>query len=92
MRYPTRSHYKHAQCPYRIHNWPEYEAGQRTRGDLTIWFPDDAHALRRGAGSPPPAPLRPKWALTGPDDPRPGVVGLPGCAVQRPEFRSLPKL
>ncbi len=42
MKYPKRSQYKYAKSPYRIHNWPEYEAGLRRRGDLTIWFSEDA--------------------------------------------------
>jgi hypothetical protein len=42
MKYPKRSQYRHAKSPYRIRNWPEYEAGLRRRGDLTIWFSDDA--------------------------------------------------
>ncbi len=42
MKYPKRSQYKYSKFPYRIRNWPEYEAGLRRRGDLTIWFSDDA--------------------------------------------------
>jgi hypothetical protein len=42
MKYPKRSQYKYAKSPYRIRNWPEYEAGLRRRGNLTIWFSDDA--------------------------------------------------
>ena len=42
MKYPKRSQYKYAKSPYRIRNWPEYEAGIRRRGDLTFWFSDDA--------------------------------------------------
>jgi hypothetical protein len=42
MKYRKRSQYKYAKFPYRIRNWPEYEAGLRRRGDLTIWFSDDA--------------------------------------------------
>jgi hypothetical protein len=42
MKYPKRSQYKYAKSPYLIRNWPEYEAGLRRRGDLTIWFSDDA--------------------------------------------------
>jgi hypothetical protein len=42
MRYPKRSQYRYAKSSYRIRNWPEYEAGLRRRGDLTIWFSDDA--------------------------------------------------
>ena len=38
MNYPKRSQFKYAQKPYRVLNWPEYEAGLRQRGDLTIWF------------------------------------------------------
>jgi len=42
MRYPNRSQYRYAKAPYRIRNWPEYEAGLRRRGDLTVWLSDDA--------------------------------------------------
>ena len=34
---------------YRVGNWPEYERGLRSRGDVTIWF--DAEAI--SAWSPP---------------------------------------
>jgi hypothetical protein len=36
MKYPKRSQYKYTKSPYRIRNWPEYEAGLRRRGDLTV--------------------------------------------------------
>ncbi len=42
MNYPKRSQYKYAKTPYRVRNWPEYEAGLRRRGDVTIWFSEDA--------------------------------------------------
>ena len=42
MKYPKRSQYKYAKSPYRVRNWPEYEAGLRRRGDLTIWLSEDA--------------------------------------------------
>ena len=42
MKYPKRSQYKYAKSPYRVRNWPEYEAGLRRRGDLTLWFSEDA--------------------------------------------------
>ena len=42
MKYPKRSQYKYAKSPYRVRNWPAYEAGLRRRGDLTIWFSEDA--------------------------------------------------
>ncbi len=29
---------------YRIQNWPEYERGLRSRGDVTMWFSDEAVA------------------------------------------------
>ncbi len=35
MKYPKRSQYEYAKKPYRVRNWPEYEAGLRNRGDLT---------------------------------------------------------
>jgi hypothetical protein len=42
MKYPKRSQYKYAKSRYRIRNWPEYEAGLRRRGDVTVWLSDDA--------------------------------------------------
>jgi hypothetical protein len=42
MKYPKRSQYRYAKSPYRIRNWPQYEAGLRSRGDLTIWLSDTA--------------------------------------------------
>jgi len=29
---------------HRVTNWPAYEAGQRQRGSLTVWFTDEAVA------------------------------------------------
>ena len=42
MKYPKRSQYKHAKSQYRIRNWPEYEAGLRRRGDVTVWLSNEA--------------------------------------------------
>lgn len=42
MKYPKRSQYKYAKSRYRVGNWPEYEAGLRRRGDLTVWFSEGA--------------------------------------------------
>jgi transposase len=42
MKYPKRSQYKYAKSQYRIRNLPEYEAGLRNRGDLTVWLSDAA--------------------------------------------------
>ena len=45
MKYPKRSQYKHAkQKKYHIRNWPEYTEGLRRRGDLTVWFDEEAIA------------------------------------------------
>ncbi len=27
---------------YRVTNWQEYERGLRSRGDITVWFSDEA--------------------------------------------------
>ena len=34
MKYPKRGQYKYAKSPFRIRNWPEYEAGLRRRGEI----------------------------------------------------------
>ncbi len=34
---------------YRVTNWREYERGLRSRGDITVWFSDEA----RQAWTPP---------------------------------------
>jgi IS5 family transposase len=45
MKYPKRSQYKYAkQKKYRVRNWTEYNESLRRRGDLNIWFHDDAIA------------------------------------------------
>ena len=51
MKYSKRSQYQHAKSQYRVRNWPEYEAGLKKRGDLTVWLSGIASAracLRRG--------------------------------------------
>ena len=30
-----------AQVPYRVRNWPAYNAGLKQRGSLTVWVPPD---------------------------------------------------
>ena len=42
MKYAKRSQYKYAKSRYRVRNWPQYEAGLRRRGDVTVWFSEDA--------------------------------------------------
>ena len=45
MKYPKRSQYKHAkQKKYHVRNWAEYNQGLRRRGDLTVWFDEEAIA------------------------------------------------
>jgi len=39
---------------YRVRNWPDYERSLRSRGDVTIWFSDEAVA----AWTPPASGLR----------------------------------
>ena len=34
---------------YRVTNWPEYERGLKIRGDITVWFSEEA----RDAWTPP---------------------------------------
>jgi len=41
-RYPKRSQHKYTKKPYRVRNWNEYETALRNRGDLTLWFSQDA--------------------------------------------------
>ena len=43
-RYPKRSQLKYTKQCYRVRNWPQYEAGLRRRGDLTLWFSEEAIA------------------------------------------------
>lgn len=53
-RYPKRSQLKYTKQRYRVRNWPKYEAGLRNRGDLTLWFSEDAIAAWRApAGEKP---------------------------------------
>ncbi len=42
MKYPKRNQYKYSKARYRVRNWPEYETGLRMRGDLTVWFSENA--------------------------------------------------
>ena len=38
---------------YRVRNWREYERGLRARGDVTVWFSEDAIAnwISRSTGA-----------------------------------------
>ncbi len=54
MTYPKHSQYRYAKSRYRVRNWPEYEAGLRSRGDLTIWFSEDAIKSWRAPASGKP--------------------------------------
>ena len=45
IEYPKRCQYKHAkQKKYHVRNWAEYNEGLRRRGDLTVWFDEEAIA------------------------------------------------
>ena len=43
----SKIHPKYKTC-YRVTNWPAYDAALRKRGDITVWFDDDAIASWRG--------------------------------------------
>jgi hypothetical protein len=54
MKYPKRSQYKYAKSQSRVRNWPEYEAGLKKRGDLTVWLsvdPSNPTEQQNGSGS-----------------------------------------
>ncbi len=38
MSHFKRSQRKYVKNAYRVRNWPEYEAGLRDRGSLTVWI------------------------------------------------------
>jgi hypothetical protein len=42
MQNPRRRQYEYAKSRYRVKNWAAYEAGLRSRGDLTVWLSDEA--------------------------------------------------
>ena len=46
---------------YRVRNWREYEQGLRDRGDVTVWFSDNAVAnwISRSSGAPDGTVMRP---------------------------------
>jgi hypothetical protein len=58
MKSPKRRQYKHAKAQYQVRNWPEYEAGLRRRGDLTVWLAVDAFDARRAPSSGKPGGQR----------------------------------
>ena len=41
-RYPKRSQYKCTKQPYHVRNWLAYETALRRRGELTLWFSEEA--------------------------------------------------
>ncbi|MEE9240847.1 MAG: IS5 family transposase, partial [bacterium] len=40
--YPKRSQYKYTKKAYRVRNWKVYETALRKRGELTLWFSEEA--------------------------------------------------
>jgi len=53
-RYPKRSQLKYTKQRYRARNWREYETGLRKRGDLTLWFSEEAISAWRAPPSEKP--------------------------------------
>ena len=47
----SRVHPKY-KTKYRVRNWAEYDCGLVRRGDITIWFSDDAGDLDGGEDGP----------------------------------------
>ena len=58
MKYPKRSQYKYSKSRYRVRNWAEYEAGLRSRGDLTVWLSDESLDSWRAPASGKPGGQR----------------------------------
>lgn len=54
-RYPKRSELKYTKKPYKIRNWREYEAGLCTRGELALWFSEEAIEAWQCTGTAAPA-------------------------------------
>ena len=44
----------HYKTEYRVRNWPQYERGLRDRGDVMVWFSEDAIAnwFSKSSGAP----------------------------------------
>ena len=83
MQCPKRSQYKYAKSRYRVKNWGEYEAGLRSRGDLTVWLSDEALDAWRASPSGKPGGQR-RYAGAGiaPADRPPGGVHLCGLSLR----------
>ncbi len=58
MKYPKRSQYKYSKSRYRVRNWPQYESALRCRGDLTVWFSENALDAWRAVPSGQPGGQR----------------------------------
>jgi hypothetical protein len=43
----TSRRHRIPRARYRVRNWPDYEAGLKRRGDLTLWIDEAALAHRR---------------------------------------------
>jgi hypothetical protein len=53
-RYPKRTQLNYTKQRYRVRNWHEYESGLRKRGDLTVWFSEEAIAAWRAPSGEKP--------------------------------------
>ncbi len=58
MRYPKLSQYKYTRKPYHLRNWPEYETALGKRGELTLWFSEEAIEVWRALPSTVPGGQR----------------------------------
>ena len=56
--YPQRNQLKYTRKQYRVRNWRDYEAGLCKRGDLTIWFSEEALRDWHPSASPKPGGQR----------------------------------
>ena len=75
MKYPKRCQYKHAkQKKYHVRNWTEYNEGLRRRGDLTVWFDEEAIANWKADKTGKPGGQR-------------RCVGARGCSARSCGFR-----
>ena len=69
-RYPKRTQLKYTKQRYRVRNWRQYEVGLRRRGDLTLWFSEEAIAAwwaptgKKPGGQPVYSDLAIEAALT----------------------------
>ena len=56
-KYSESRRHKFTKPKYKVTNWPDYNAALRRRGDITIWFTEEAidqwHPIKTGARGVP---------------------------------------